>query len=534
MLSLQNCKKAEPDPVKPGGGTTTPGSSTTATASGPVINQSITVASISSTSAVITAVIDGNGGEAITTHTMNIVESATNKQAKSITLGATSGPFPLTVTQAITGLTADTKYKAIFVVTNKVSSTQKETEFTTTTTAKITLSTLTQSYVESVTDYSIKFSAVAINYQQGAKLTATGFCYSDTKSQPTTDDAKVSGAVSSTGATSTFFEAELTGLKASTPYTIRAYAVVDGVTYYSNALQVSTIAKASNATVTRRANFPGIAHSQAIQFSLGGKFYMGANQRAANGSTSPNFWFEYDPATDKWTQKGNITISSGAYAGGRSGITYVANGKGYFGFSTDFTANTELWEYDPATDKWTRIATGLTNPLRSPNLLLHSQVQVGTKVYLIGQELGTTSAIRFYEYDIASRTFTQKAVPAGTNSSGNKLVAFNNTVYAHLGTAFAEYNAASNIWTTKKQVPASSASNSYGIQLISAVGGKLYGLGQEIFEYNPSDDSWKSILKLSAADRPTENNSLSFERPDRLFIGASVGLYSDKWYEFKP
>lgn len=529
-IILVNCKKKEaPTPSTP----TTPTNPVTATA--PTIDNAAnaTVSSdITATSAKVSSTLSANGGAAISQHghVWSETNAAPTTADAKTELGATSGPFPLKFTSELKNLKANTNYNVRAYATNDKGTSYGAVIQTKTSVAPtISLSNLTQAYVNWVTDYSIQFATISVYYPQGAQLTGMGFCYSETKPQPTTDDPKLSSTASSTEATRTFFDAELTGLKTNTNYNVRAYAIVDGVTFYSNALQVSTKSKLSNATFTRRANFPGTFQSRAIQFSLGGKFYTGTSIRAANGSNSPTGWYEYDPATDKWTQKNNVSISSvsGSYQGGSSGVMYVANGKGYFGLSTGFTAQKELWEYDPASDKWVRIATNLTNSLSS--FTIHSQVQINTKVYLIGQELGTNSVIRFYEYDITSRTFTQKAVPSGTSNSFNGLVGLNNTVYFYNllnKTSFAQYNAGNDSWTNVSAgLPTSS-----GIQLLQSVGGKLFALGQETFEYEPSISNWKSILLQSYADRLTTNQS--FILPDRVFVG--MGATTPQWFEFKP
>ncbi|CCH01465.1 hypothetical protein FAES_3458 [Fibrella aestuarina BUZ 2] len=140
-LSLQNCKKDDPaTPTGPASGTTTPGTSTTATtkSTGPVLLTDPVVSNVGSFSARITAVINGNGGEAITGHKLFVVQTASQRLDNQYELGATSGPFPLTITQAVTGLAANTNYTVYFTATNKVAVVQRATTFTTTTIASTT------------------------------------------------------------------------------------------------------------------------------------------------------------------------------------------------------------------------------------------------------------------------------------------------------------------------------------------------------------------------------------------------------------
>ena len=129
-LGLQNCKKTEPDPVKPGTGTTTPGSGTTTPGSGtttttttaPGFNSATapTTSGITSASATVSAVLDGNGGAAILQHGFVYSKTAQTPTLtdSKLELGATTGPFPLTLTGKLTGLDANTTYNARAFATN--------------------------------------------------------------------------------------------------------------------------------------------------------------------------------------------------------------------------------------------------------------------------------------------------------------------------------------------------------------------------------------------------------------------------------
>lgn len=130
-VGLQNCKKKDPDPVKPvvvtppGSTTTAPGSSTTAVTpigTAPTVGTAVapTASGIASTSATVSAVIDGNGGAAISQHGFvysKTVQSPTLADSKT-ERGATTGPFPLTLTSNLTGLDPNTIYYVRAYATN--------------------------------------------------------------------------------------------------------------------------------------------------------------------------------------------------------------------------------------------------------------------------------------------------------------------------------------------------------------------------------------------------------------------------------
>ncbi|WP_198045097.1 hypothetical protein [Spirosoma montaniterrae] len=129
-LGLQNCKKdPDPTPTKPpvtttpGSTTTSPGTSTTATTStAPGISTATapTATGVTSASARVSAVIEGNGGAAISQH--GFVYSKTSQTPtlndSKTELGATSGPFPLTISSNLTGLEGNARYYVRAYATN--------------------------------------------------------------------------------------------------------------------------------------------------------------------------------------------------------------------------------------------------------------------------------------------------------------------------------------------------------------------------------------------------------------------------------
>jgi hypothetical protein len=112
---------------------------------------------------------------------------------------------------------------------------------------------------------------------------------------------------------------------------------------------------------TPAADFPGTERSSAVTFSIGNKVYAGLgitfnNFDNYNRTLQSDFW-EYDPITKVWAKKADFP------GGGRlSAFGFSIGSKGYVGLGVDQlsypenTPQTDFWEYDPATDSWTRKA----------------------------------------------------------------------------------------------------------------------------------------------------------------------------------
>ncbi|MVM28954.1 hypothetical protein GO755_02835 [Spirosoma sp. HMF4905] len=102
---------------------------------------------------------------------------------------------------------------------------------------------------------------------------------------------------------------------------------------------------------TRRADFPGLARSWGVGFSIAGKGYFGAGITGEDERGLRDLW-QYDPATDKWQY---ITDYPGQ--GNRYLISYGTATKAYIGWGYESQASpsggarvvgcTDFWEFTP-------------------------------------------------------------------------------------------------------------------------------------------------------------------------------------------
>lgn len=87
-------------------------------------------------------------------------------------------------------------------------------------------------------------------------------------------------------------------------------------------------------------------------FSINGKGYLGIGWVHDKGADVADF-FEYDPLTDKWTRKASFP---GALRDNATSFS-LPNGKGYVGMGLakpQLQYLTDIWEYDPVADTWTK------------------------------------------------------------------------------------------------------------------------------------------------------------------------------------
>jgi N-acetylneuraminic acid mutarotase len=131
-------------------------------------------------------------------------------------------------------------------------------------------------------------------------------------------------------------------------------------------------------------------------FALDGKGYFVA------GGVSTGYlddFYEYDPATDTWTQLEDFPGGPRGF-----GIGDTWDGKAYFGFGFGpFGYESDLWVYDPADESWTELATCPCTPRAHPAFIAQNG-----KIFM-GLGSGQPGNLKdWWEYDMATDSWSQK------------------------------------------------------------------------------------------------------------------------------
>ena len=152
-------------------------------------------------------------------------------------------------------------------------------------------------------------------------------------------------------------------------------------------------------TWTRIADFIGNKRSGAVAFSLNGKGYVGTGK---SGATLFNDFYRYDPVIDTWEQ-----VAS--FGGGerRNAVAFTANGKAYVGTgqttSSFGSVSSDLWEYDPTVDAWTK----KTNLPNTRDARTHAVAFSINNQGYIATGFGKTNYVsNLYRYDPANDEYT--------------------------------------------------------------------------------------------------------------------------------
>jgi N-acetylneuraminic acid mutarotase len=316
--------------------------------------------------------------------------------------------------------------------------------------------------------------------------------------------------------------------------------VIDSIVYLTSSATGSNSFWAfdtTNLTWTQKSNYPGASGKRgAFAFVVDGKGYYGGGRNYQNngctGNTSTpgcyfNFFYEYNPQTDTWTQKADFPISIvGAVGAG------VGN-KGYVGLGSrqkisppyDQEVNSSLWyEYDPQTDIWS-VKQNFMNfaAIDFYSISNTSITTLGSDIFVFGGNNNSYSSSHstdnLYKYDTLTDTWSIIDSKLGGNRIQSTGVFINGKLYAGGGNDhealmdFYEYNPQNDSWQKKANCPILQFSDVGA----TSIGNKGYFVGgyhpevayhpnnvystNKFYEYDALSDVWSEKADYPGGER---------------------------------
>ena len=205
----------------------------------------------------------------------------------------------------------------------------------------------------------------------------------------------------------------------------------------------------------QKATFQGVARHRSSAFTVGGKAYVGmGHYNSGEHVIFKDFW-EYDPASDSWTQKADFGGSLRYQC-----TAFSIDNYGYVGLGRNADGNYEqdFWKYDPSSNMWYPISDFPGAPRRGAVAFV-----IDKKGYVgCGQTVADTTDLYvkdFYKYEPNSNSWVKMADfigigrtnPVGFSYNGKGYVGTGHTWSAALKD-FYEYNPTSNYWVQKADV----------------------------------------------------------------------------------
>src|SRR5574343_92758 len=192
----------------------------------------------------------------------------------------------------------------------------------------------------------------------------------------------------------------------------------------------------------QKASFGGAGRHRSVGIAIGNKGYIGTGHVNGTGvDISYKDWWQYDPASDSWTQKADFPVNGhGVTAWGTETRGYVLSG-------------TNIAEYDPATNAWT---------LKAP-----CPISINTWSSAFGTSSSgfVKSGVNLYEFKPYQNEWIQRANFPGLCSNGSSAFSIDGKGYITCGYVGGlstvtdqvwEFNSGSNSWTLIGEFPGTS------------------------------------------------------------------------------
>lgn len=269
-------------------------------------------------------------------------------------------------------------------------------------------------------------------------------------------------------------------------------------------------------TWQQKASFGGVGRHRATGISIGNKGYIGLGHVNGSGvDISYKDWWQYDPASNSWTQKANFPVNV------HGAVAFSTSTKGYVGGGSSLT--NEFFEYNPQTNTWSPI---MSCPLIPGDVQVFS---VQNKGYVY-------SGNQLAEYNPALNNWTLKAnspVSFGTwsNSFGTESSGF-----VKSGTNFYEYKPANDQWIQRTSFPGLMSNGSAAFTMnqkgyfTSGYVGSLSVVTDQVWEFNPGTNEWTMVTEFPGTSR---RFSVAFSINNKGYFGTGTnGINLNDFWQF--
>lgn len=269
-----------------------------------------------------------------------------------------------------------------------------------------------------------------------------------------------------------------------------------------------------------------------IGFSIDEKVYLG-------GGVGNKRFYEYDPATMKWTRKADIP---GVTTERAFGSGFAMNNKGYVGFGYDGSQQTlkDIWEYDPATDKWTRKGDF---PGEARDGATVFALNSNARVYVGGGSDNTILFKDFWEYNPENDTWKQLGdLPTGPVIFQSSFVVESAAyiIGGDVGTSETQevfrYNPEHDTWDPRASFPgkARQAAAAFTYGAVGFIGGghsKFEEIFSDYYAYTPYANTWAQIDGPVSTGRAWATGITGY---DRAYVGTGFDFqnFHNDWWEF--
>lgn len=268
----------------------------------------------------------------------------------------------------------------------------------------------------------------------------------------------------------------------------------------------------------QKADFGAVGRHRAVGISIFNKGYIGLGHVNGTGvDISYKDWWEYDPASNSWTQKADFPIVD------HGAIAFSIGKKGYVGGGSYL--NGEFYCYDPTLNTWQPIAPC---PLWAGDTQGFS-VQDKGYVYMSNQ---------IAQYDPATNSWTTMAESPHVFGVWSSAFSASGSGFILSGHVLYEFKPSQNTWIQRASHPGQMSNgssafsiNDKGYVTCGFVGG-LSTVTDEVWEYNPGSNSWTMVKKFPGTNR---RFPVAFAINDFGYFGTGTnGINLNDFWQYDP
>jgi N-acetylneuraminic acid mutarotase len=262
----------------------------------------------------------------------------------------------------------------------------------------------------------------------------------------------------------------------------------------------------------QKSGFPGTPRHRACAFAIGEKGYIGLGHiNSGSLSIAYDDWWEYDPATNSWTQKANYPAGPrfGNFCFGFDNCAYVGGGA-----IQSWGAAYEFFKFDPVSNTWTYIGNSPVGGEGKPSFV------VGDSGYVAGMGFNRVNNTWF-------------GAPQANVGYWDYVFVINNKAYFNQGGNMIEFDPRTNSVVGKGSCP-----NSHWYPTSFSVNQKGYVIMgtdyttefRDQYEYDPITNKWDTLGSFPGSGR---HYSPTFVIADKAYMGTgSNGTNMADFWEY--
>lgn len=269
----------------------------------------------------------------------------------------------------------------------------------------------------------------------------------------------------------------------------------------------------------QKATFGGVGRHRAVGCATDYRGYMGLGHVNGTGADiSYKDWWEYDPASDSWTQKANFPI------GNHGSVSFVVDNMPCVGGGSSLAG--EFYKFNPQLNTWSPIAPC---PFFNPGDTQGFSVNNKGYVYLMNQ---------LAEYDPLSNQWA--LMPTAPISFGTWSCSFSvgASGFIKSGNKLYEFKPSQQTWLQRADFPGVSTGgssafsiNDMGYITCGYVGG-LSVVTDQVWAFNPGINQWIAIEEFKGTSR---RFPVAFAVDNKGYFGSGTnGANFNDFWQYNP